>query len=497
MGKVFLVGAGPGDPKLITVKGLELIRRADSLIYDYLANNGLLGFAREDAELIYVGKQASRHEMSQEEINALLVRKAGEHETVVRLKGGDPYIFGRGGEEAVCLADNGVEFEVVPGITSAIAVPAYAGIPLTHRGYASTVAFVTGHEDERKETSAIRWHELATGVDTLVFLMGMKHLKEIKRRLIREGRDPATGACVIQWGTLSRQKVVTGPLRDIDSLAEEAGIRPPGIILVGDVVELRNKLAWFEKRPLHGRKVAVTRAPRQSLKLGELLSERGADVLYMPTIDIVPIEPNPVLSQALNRLDEYYCVVFTSVNGASIFFDRLFEKGRDTRWLRGVKVLPIGAATAGFLKGKGILPDFIPGDFTSEGIIEVLKGVGVKGRRFLLPRAEEARDVIVRFINEHGGVCDVVPVYRTVLPGHPVTPAEKPDIVTFTSSSTVENFVTLYGTGMLRGASVASIGPITTETLERHRIRVDITASRYDIEGLVDAIVEKAGQPRE
>ncbi|MBA4416967.1 MAG: uroporphyrinogen-III C-methyltransferase [Syntrophus sp. (in: bacteria)] len=489
MGRVYLVGAGPGDPKLITVRGLELIRKADSIIYDYLANTSLLGYARKDAELVYVGKQASRHALSQDKINTLLVQKAHEREVVVRLKGGDPFIFGRGGEEAAFLVENGIDFEIIPGITSAIAVPAYAGIPLTHRGYASSAAFITGHEDEGKANSAIKWHELANGVDTLVFLMGIKNLEEIKTRLIKEGRDPQTHACVIQWGTLSRQKVVTGSLQEIDFLAQQAGIEPPGIILVGDVVALREKLRWFEKRPLFGKKVAVTRAPHQSMKLGELLSEKGADVIYIQTIEVTTIEPNKKLSEAIERIKEYYCIIFTSVNGVSVFFDSLFENGKDTRALGGAKVLPIGTATAALLKSRGIVPDFMPEYFTSEGIIGVLEKMEIKGRKFLLPRAEDARDVIVKYIKEQGGQCDVIPVYRTTLPENPVSLIEKPDIITFTSSSTVTNFITLYGKDVLENACIASIGPITSETLEQYQIKADIEASQYDIDGLVDAIV--------
>ncbi len=497
MGKVYLVGAGPGDPGLITVRGLELIGLADVIVYDYLANTGLLGFARKDAELIYVGKQASLHAMPQHEINGLLVKKAAERDSVVRLKGGDPYIFGRGGEEAVFLADLGVDFEVVPGVTSAIAVPAYAGIPLTYRGYASTVAFVTGHEDEGKAASAIKWRELARGVDTLVFLMGMRQLGEIKNRLIEEGRDPDTDACVVQWGTLARQKVVTGPLKDIDGLTKRAGIKPPGILIVGSVVALRDKLKWFEERPLFGKKIAVTRAPHQSLKLGKLLSEKGAEVLYMPTIDIVPIEPNTRLGEAVARIGEYFCIIFTSVNGAAIFFEYLFAAGKDARALGGVRVLPIGAGTAAFLRSKGIVPDFVPETFISEGIIKVLETMDLDGRRFLIPRAETARDVVPEYIHSRHGLCDVIPVYRTTLPQAPSVPEETPDIITFTSSSTVENFIALYGEGMLDKTLVASIGPVTTETLNRHHVKVDITASRYDIDGLVDAIVKSEGKAKD
>jgi uroporphyrinogen III methyltransferase/synthase len=339
MGKVYLVGAGPGDLKLITLRGFELIQEADTIIYDYLVNKDLLTFAKPGAEIIYVGKQASRHELPQPDINSLLVRKGQEKGVVVRLKGGDPFIFGRGGEEAEGLVENGIDFEIVPGVTSAISAPAYAGIPLTHREHASTVAFITGHEDEKKSESTIRWKELATGVDTLVFLMGVKNLKEIKERLIKGGRDPETPACLVRWGTTPRQQVVVAPLRDIDVSARKAGLKPPAIIIVGNVIKLRETLKWFEKRPLFGKKIAITRPPHQSARLGALLSEKGAQVVYLPTIEITPIEPNKPLISAIDSMDSYSCIIFTSVNGVSIFFDNLFRRKKDVRALHGVNVI--------------------------------------------------------------------------------------------------------------------------------------------------------------
>jgi uroporphyrinogen III methyltransferase/synthase len=488
MGRVYLVGAGPGDSKLITLRGLELIQRADVIIYDFLVNPRLLDFRRAGTEMIYVGKQASHHELPQPDINRLIVRKAREKEVVVRLKGGDPFIFGRGGEEAEALAENGISFEIVPGITSAIAVPAYAGIPLTHRKYASTVAFITGHEDDKKAESTIRWNELAAGPDTLVFLMGVKNLKTIKNKLMKGGRSPDTGICLIQWGTLPKQRVVTGTLGDIDVLAQREGIKPPAIILVGDVVKLRGHLSWFENRPLFGKKIAITRAPHQSFKLGELLSERGADVRYMPTIVIAPIEPNKKLEHAIDNIQIYSFILFTSTNAVSIFFDALFRKGRDARVLSSAKIIPIGPATASLLQSKGIIPDLLPEQFTSEGIIEVLKAVEAAGKKFLLPRAEEARDIIVEYIRDHGGSCEVIPVYKASLPKETTALSEKPDIVTFTSSSTVRNFITLYGKQALEGTLIASIGPITTKTLRDNGLREHIEAERYDIPGLVKAI---------
>lgn len=488
MGKVYLVGAGPGDLKLITLRGLELIQRADVIIYDNLVNKDLIAFAKESAELIYAGKKASQHELPQKDINSLLLKKAAKDNVVVRLKGGDPFIFGRGGEEAEFLADHGIVSEIVPGITSAVSVAAYAGIPLTHRDYASTVAFITGHEDEKKTTSTIRWHELANGPETLVFLMGIKNLDIIVKRLVREGKDPDTPACIIQSGTLPSQKVITGPLKQIGSLAKNAGIKPPGVIIVGHVVSLRDKLAWFEKRPLFGKKVVITRALHQSTRLGRLLVERGAQVIHMPTIEILAIKPNTRLLKAINSLQTYYCIIFTSVNAVSVFFDALYKQRKDIRSLHGIKVIPIGGATASFLSARGVIPDHIPEQFTSEGVIETFSQLTVKGNRFLLPRAAEARDVIVQFIKTHGGTCDVVPVYKTHLPENTRPLDERPDIVTFTSSSTVTNFVQLYGKDILKDVIIASIGPVTTKTLEAHGLHVSTEAKRYDIPGLVEAI---------
>ncbi|MCX5813711.1 MAG: uroporphyrinogen-III C-methyltransferase [Proteobacteria bacterium] len=488
MGKVYLVGAGPGDPKLITLRGLKLIKGADTIIYDYLINKDLLGFAGNDAELIYVGKQASCHEMPQADINALLVKKAKEKGLVVRLKGGDPFMFGRGGEEAEFLAEHRVDFEIVPGVTSAISAPAYAGIPLTHREYASSVAFITGHEDASKTESTIRWDALAHGCDTLVFLMGIKNLKDIKRNLIKAGKDPCTPACVIQWGTLPEQKVVSGNLKEIDVLAKAEGIKPPGVIVVGNVAGLRERLKWFEKKPLFGKKIAVTRPPRQSTKFGSVLMEKGARVIYIPTIEIEPIDPNKALLKSFKRIRSYYCIIFTSVNGASIFFDNLFKIGMDARDLYGIKVLPIGEATASFLKSVGIVPDLVPEQFTSEGIVHVLKDLDIKDNVFLLPRAKDARDVIVDYIKNQGGKCDVVPLYKASLPETPALLTEKPDIITFTSSSTVSNFLKIYGRKALNNTLIASIGPITTETLRKNNIEVHIESGKHDTNGLAEAI---------
>ncbi len=488
MGKVFLVGAGPGDLKLITLKGLECIQAAETIIYDNLINKNLLHFAKKGAEVIYVGKEASRHALPQDNINALLAQKGNQKNMVVRLKGGDPFIFGRGGEEAEYLKEHNIDFEVVPGVTSAISVPAYAGIPLTHRDHASTVAFITGHEDEKKKKSTIRWRELANGLDTLVFLMGIKNLTTIKKNLLKEGKKPQTPVCVITSGTLPEQKTVTGPLNRIDAIAKRENIKPPGIIIVGDVVSLREKLVWYEQKPLFGKTIAITRAAQQSKKFGEILAEKGARVLYMPTIEIIPIEPNKKLRKAIDNISGYYALIFTSVNGVSIFFNNLIEAGKDTRALHDTKIIPIGQATAALLEMKGISADFIPRSYTSEGIIEILKKLKLKGNRFLLPRAERGRNVLAEFVKKHGGICDVIPVYKTIIPKINIPLIEKPDIVTFTSSSTVDNFVTIYGKKILKKTLVASIGPVTSATLRKHKIPIHIEATQYDIPGLIEAI---------
>lgn len=488
MGKVFLVGAGPGDLKLITLKGLECIQAADTIIYDNLINKNLLHFARKGAEIVYVGKEAGRHAMPQDDINALLAQKGKKKSVVVRLKGGDPFIFGRGAEEAEYLVEHTIDFEIVPGVTSAISVPAYAGIPLTHRDYASTVAFITGHEDEKKTGSTIKWHELATGPDTLVFLMGIKNLKTIKERLIKEGRNPHTPACIVTSGTLPEQRVVTGTLEKIDAIAQQENIKPPGIIIVGDVVRLREKLTWFEQKPFFGKTIAITRAAKQSRKFGEILTEKGAQVLYVPTIEIAAIEPNKKLQKAISNISDYFAIIFTSVNSVSIFFNNLTETGRDTRALRDIKIIPIGRATATLLEMKGITPDFIPQSFTSEGIVEIIKKLKIKGNRFLLPRAEGGRDVLAEFIKNQDGICDVIPIYKTTLPKKGVSLTEKPDVITFTSSSTVDNFIAIYGKQILKKTLIASIGPITSETLRRHNIPIHIEAAQYDIPGLIEAI---------
>jgi uroporphyrinogen III methyltransferase/synthase len=479
---VYLVGAGPGDPGLMTRRSLELIAAADSILYDRLIPPGALSGARADAELRYVGKEPGAAAMEQEEISTLLVElaRAGRH--VVRLKGGDPFVFGRGGEEAEALAAAGVPFEVVPGVTSGVAAPAYAGIPVTHRDAASAVAFVTGHEDPEKETSALDWEALARFPGTLVFYMGVKNLARIAERLRAAGRSPDEPAAVVARGTLSGQRAVGGTLADIAEEVAQAGIHPPAITLVGPVAGLRDTLAWLERRALHGQTVAVTRARAQASGLAARLRSLGAEVVETPAIRIEP------RALSLSSPSGYSLVCFTSPNGVHIFFERLSS---DARSFAGVRVAAIGPGTAAALHEHGIVADIVPKRFVAEGLLEALENETLEGARVLVARAAEARDVLPDGLRERGAEVDVVALYDTV--AEPLSASEREALagathVTFTSSSTVRFF--LQGGGELGDARVVSIGPVTSETLRGHGIEPHVEASRHDIDGLIGAIVE-------
>jgi len=501
-GIVCLVGAGPGDPGLLTLKAKACIEKADVVVYDYLANRAFLEFARQDAERIYVGKKGGCHTMSQGDINRLIVDKAKAGLFVVRLKGGDPFIFGRGGEEAQELIEAGVSFEVVPGVTSAIAVPAYAGIPLTHRDYTSTVAFVTGHEDPTKEGSDIAWDKLATGVGTLVFLMGVGNLEKIAANLIAHGRSPETPAAVIRRGTVPEQKTVTGRLRDIAERVREEGLKPPAIIVVGGVVGLRNELNWFETRPLFGKRILVTRARNQASDFLAALSALGAECIEFPTIEILPPASWEELDRAIAALQDYRWLLFTSVNGVKFFFERLEFLGRDVRDLKGIKVGAIGPKTAQTVLERGIRPDLVPDEYRAEAVVEAFKKHMSKPLRILLPRAAKARDVLPVELDKMGAVVDVVEAYRTVKPDTEkegiMKMLEKNEIhmVTFTSSSTVGNYVEMFEPAVdrllnwMENVTVACIGPITAQTAEEKGFKVGLAAEDYTIEGLTEAIVD-------
>lgn len=501
-GRVYLLGSGPGDPGLLTIKGREVLGRADVVIYDYLANQVFLAYANESAELIYVGKKAGCHTMGQEEINRLIVEKARSGLTVVRLKGGDPFIFGRGGEEAQELVKAGVSFEIIPGITSAISVPAYAGIPLTHRDFTSTVAFVTGHEDPTKEKSNIAWDKLATGVGTLVFLMGVGNLLNIATKLIEHGRSPDTAVAVIYRGTVPEQKTLVGTLGNIAGKVKSGGMKPPAIILVGEIVALREELNWFENRPLFGKKIVVTRAREQASGFLAALTDLGAECIEFPTIEVVPPKSWSDLDRAIHSLGNYQWLLFTSVNGVKYFFKRLEALGKDVRELKGVKVGAIGPKTAEAVRQKGIRPDLVPSEYRAEAVVEDLRERGVHKAKILLPRAAQAREILPDELQKMGAQVDVISAYETVMPARDTERVREMlekgeiDMVTFASSSTVNNFLEMFGTDaeLLRtwmsSVAVACIGPITAETAREKGFPVTLSPSDFTIEALTHAIVD-------
>ncbi|MBU0513649.1 MAG: uroporphyrinogen-III C-methyltransferase [Proteobacteria bacterium] len=493
-GTVYLVGAGPGDPGLITVRGAELLGRADAVVYDYLANPAHLALVPAEAQKIYVGKKAGQHTLPQEEINALLVRLAREGRTVVRLKGGDPFVFGRGGEEAEVLAEAGVPFEVVPGVTAGVAAPAYAGIPVTHRDHNVALTFITGHEDPAKKRTDVDWRALAWDKQTLCFFMGVGNLPRITAKLIKHGRDPATPVAVIRQGTTPQQRTLTGALAEIATKVERAKLTPPAIVVVGTGVTLRHKLDWYEKRPLFGRRVAVTRTREQASALASALAELGAEVVETPTIRIVPSEDYGPLDRAIGRLPEYDYLVFTSPNGVTHFWERLAAQGQDARWLGGLRLAAIGPATAQALAERGLTSDIVPEKFVAEGLIEALASEQLEGQRILLPRAARAREILPDELRRQGATVDVVAAYRTVPPeGDQARRVFETgvDLVTFTSSSTVTNLHKMLGDDFLRllqGTIVAAIGPITADTARDLGLTIHIEAAKHTIPGLVQAI---------
>lgn len=499
-GRVYLVGAGPGDAKLLTLRGRECLEQADVVLYDHLANPELLKFAPSHAERIYVGRKGRGGYRDQAEIHALLVTKAKEGKCVVRLKGGDPFVFGRGGEEAEVVADAGISFEVVPGVTAAVAVPAYAGIPVTHRTLASTVAFVTGHEDPAKPSSAMEWPRLASAEGTLVFLMGMKNLPQIVDRLTREGKPGTTPVALIRWGTYARQQTVVGTLSDIVAKASKADMSPPTVIVVGEVVRLRDRLNWYESRPLFGKGVLVTRPPDQAPALSSLLAAQGAEPVECPTLEIHPPESWTPVDEAINALSTYDWVIFTSVNGVQFFMRRLWFHQKDVRSLAGLHVCCIGPRTKEEAVCWGLAADLVPKDFQAEGILEAMGRLGVKGQRILIPRAKVAREILPDQLKAMGATVQVVQAYQAVPPAVEVAPIRerlrKGEIhyLTFTSSSTVRNFCRLFDNRqelqeLTRNITVAVIGPITAETVQEEGLSVDVVALENTVPALVDAII--------
>ncbi len=499
-GKVYLVGAGPGDPGLFTLKGRQVLERAEVVIFDYLANEELLKFAPTDAERIYVGKKGGAHTLGQEGINTLLVEK-GRENLVVRLKGGDPYIFGRGGEEAQALLEAGVEFEVVPGVSAAAAVPAYAGIPLSHRDLTSTIAFITGHEraDKEDSDSKIAWDKIATGVGTLVFFMGVKNLPDICQKLVANGRSADTPIALVRWGTTPMQQTVAGTLADIVDKVKEANLQPPAIIVVGEVIKCREELNWFERRPLFGRKIVVTRAREQSSDFRAKLEELGAQCIEFPTIEVVPPPSWDPLDTAISVLSDYDWIIFTSVNGVKSFIGRMRRAGKDARALSGVRLGAIGPKTAEALEAVMLHPDLVPSEYRAEAVLEALSGYNAAGKRFLMPRAMVAREILPETLREQGARVDVVPAYQTVLPERDAQKVRslltdgRIDCLTFTSSSTVSNFFTMVGKDEFQqckgGTVIACIGPVTAQTAAGFGLKTSIMPSEYTIGGLAEAIV--------
>jgi len=503
-GKVYLVGAGPGDPGLITLRGKHLLERAQVVVYDYLANPKLLRHVPKEAQRIYAGKKGGGlHAFTQKQINQLLVDHARAGKRVVRLKGGDPFIFGRGAEEIEDLVAAGIDFEVVPGVTSATAAATYAGIPITHREYTASVAFITGHEARGKKESAIAWDKLATGAGTLVIYMGIKNLPRIAEKLMAHGRSPDTPVAVVRWASTPVQRSVEGTLATIADVVRRAEIKPPALVIVGEVVRLRSTIDWFEKRPLFGRKMVVTRTREQASELVALLEENGADCLEYPTLHMKPALDYTVLDQALDEISSYSWLLFTSINAIAWFFDHLWKKGMDARHLGGPKIAVVGRATADKLREYGLRADLLPERFTGDGLAEALLAAGAgPGDRVLLPRALKAREILPEMLEAAGVEVTIAPVYRNVPPQGRKDELRRRleeqdiDLVTFTSSSTVDNFLTMVDAEndeelhrLLDPVTIAVIGPVTAKTVRQHGLRVDIQPDQYTIVDMVKAIV--------
>jgi len=504
-GKVYLVGAGPGDPGLITVRGVECIQRADVILYDYLSNPTLLGYARPDAEIIYAGKQARDHTLTQDEINAILVERGRAGKIVTRLKGGDPFVFGRGGEEAEELQRAGIPFEVVPGVTSAIAAPAYAGIPVTHRGAAAAFMVITGHEDPTKDEAQVDWEVVAKFSGTRVILMSVERIRAIADELMKHGAAAHTPVAMVRWGTTGGQQTITGTLGTIGALAVD--FKPPALTIIGDVVRQRETLNWFEKRPLFGQRIAVTRSREQASGLVQRLGELGADVLEIPTISIKPPKKIGPIREAAKSIGVYDWLVFTSPNGVDAFFREFFEIHGDLRDLGGLRIAVIGAATAERIQELHLQVDLQPADFTTEALLEEFrKSVSCENLKFLLPRADLADERLARGLEALGGIVDNLDAYQTVpekedRTGHRTRLlSEGADFVTFTSSSTVTNFCELVDVNTLRKQfpkmRFASIGPMTTQTAVARGVEIAAEANVHTIDGLVDTILELVGQTR-
>jgi uroporphyrinogen III methyltransferase/synthase len=483
-GKVFLIGAGPGDPGLLTLRAADLIARADFIAIDALVSDAIADRAPKTAEVVYVGKRASKHALPQEKINQLLIDEAKKGKIVVRLKGGDPFVFGRGGEEAEELSAAGVAFEIVPGISSALAGPAYAGIPVTHRSHATSLTLVTGHEADA--STGIKWEALAQLDGTIVFLMGFGNLPTIAEKLIANGVSPDRPVAVISKATTPEQRTITGTLANIENRVAAANLPTPALIVVGEVVKLHDVINWFESKPLFGKRVVVTRAREQASELKRLFEESGATVIQFPTIEIAPPESFDSLDRAIDERFDW--LVFTSVNGVSTFFERLFAKGKDVRALSGTRIACVGETTAASLRARGIAPDVVPDKFMSTVLIPHFSEEQ-NNVRIAVIRAAEGRDEFIEEMRRRGAEVHLAVAYRTIPVAANADELHDIDAVTFTSASTVDNFFAM--SRSIEGALLASIGPTTSDALRKHGLAPDIEASTASIQALHDAVVSQ------
>ena len=501
-GKVYLIGAGPGDIGLFTIKGVKCLKKADVVVYDFHINSQILNYIDTKSEFIYAGKRGGRHAMTQDEINAVIVEKAKLGNVVCRLKGGDPFVFGRGGEEAEALVEAGIDFEVVPGVSSAISAPAYAGIPLTHRKFSSSFAVITGNEDVTKKESTLNWNGFANNFDTLVFLMGVKNMDNISKRLIEHGRPPNTPVAVIRWGTRPDQITIVGELSTISEQIMEKDIRPPAVMVVGEAVKLRDTLKWYEKKPLFGHRILIT---RRMSKEYELLEDLGAEIFECPTVVAVPPDDYSDLDKAIKQAGAYDWLIFTSVNGVKFFIDRIIETDFDIRELKGVKVCAIGQKTAETVREYGIKVDITPKKFNAEGLVELFRekydgADGLKGLRFLLPRADIARDLFPTHVKSLGGEIDVPTAYKSINPDmhnkrlKRFIQEGKITVATFTSAATFDNLIDIIGEDsqeFLSSVKIAAIGPVTKKAIEKTGLKVDIMPETATIEAMVEDVIKE------
>ncbi|HIE41898.1 MAG TPA: uroporphyrinogen-III C-methyltransferase [Nitrospinaceae bacterium] len=494
-GKVVLIGAGPGDVGLLTLNGKHWLQKADVVLYDHLVNPEMIRFTKKSAEMIYVGKKGGIASMEQERINRLLISKAHEDKIVVRLKGGDPFIFGRGGEEIQAIQAAGIPFIIVPGVTSVTGVAAYVGIPLTHRHLSSTLSIITGSNEKNQGDIHIDWEKIASRSGTLVFLMGARKLPQIVEKLIHFGKNPDTPIAIVQWGTTARQKTWIGTLGTIVEISAKDKILPPALTIIGEVVNLKSTIEWYEKLPLFGKTIVVTRKGDQANSMIDRLHELGAEPFFFPVIETIAPDDWTPLDNALKTLSKYDGLIFTSVNGVRFFAERIKAVEQDIRELKGVRIFTIGPKTAEAVRDLGIRVDVVPENFVAESLIASMENI--KGQRFLIPRATVAREILPEQLRKMGAIVDVAPAYQTVLPSQPVDTLEKRlkegsiDVITFTSSSTVTNFLTLIGKKLLpeiKKVTIACIGPITAKTAREAGLNVKIMPEQYTVSSLMDAI---------